>query len=249
MSIYKGTQLIATNGAPGDPGRDGADAGIQIESNFTELHNNINVRGIVEQTNKSFGSSWSSVGGYGSSIINVGQGSIVFGYQNSLSNTESASVFGYNNRCSNIGQGSLVSGKDNMISSLGNGSIVFGYENTVTNTPNGFTVLGYGHNIDRNLHIADGSIIAGYCVTKDSTLPIMPHQRPSYDSTDLIHVGLKTTGTNGEVAIYVRNDGCVGIAGDLGFTAVDSVGNTIGRYTLGEIVKALQNAGILTPSV
>ena len=26
-------------------------------------------------------------------------------------------------------------------------------------------------------------------------------------------------------------------------------GNTIGHYTLGEIIKALQNAGILTPSV
>lgn len=246
MSVYKGTQLIATNGAPGAPGRDGADAGIQIVSNFTELHNNINAQGIVEQTNKSLGSSWSSVGGYGSSI-NAGQASIVFGYQNSLSDAQTASVFGYNNRCSNIGQGGLVSGKDNMISSLGKGSIVFGYENTVTYAPDGFTVLGYGHNIDRNLHITNGSIIAGYCVTKDSTLPIMPHQRPSYESTDLIHIGLKAA--NGEDAIYVRNDGCVGIAGDLGFTAVDSGGNTIGRYTLGEIVKALQNAGILTPSV
>ena len=247
MSVYKGTQLIAANGAPGAPGRDGTDAGIQIVSSFTELHNNINANGLVEQTNKSLGSSWSSVGGYGSSIINAGQGSIVFGYQNSLSDTQSASVFGYNNRCSNIGQGSLVSGKDNMISSLGNGSIAFGYENTVTNTPNGFTVLGYGHHIDRDLHITGGSIIAGYNVSKDSTLPIMPHQRSGYESTDLIHVGLKAT--NGEDAIYVRNDGCVGIAGDLGFSAVDSGGNTIGRYTLGEIVKALQNAGILTPSV
>lgn len=46
----------------------------------------------------------------------------------------------------------------------------------------------------------------------------------------------------------------MGIAGDLAFTAIDSNGNTIttgphsdGRYTLGEIVKALIDAGILAP--
>ena len=252
MSIYKGTQLIAANGAPGrngTDGRPGTDAGVMIVNDFTELHNNLNPGGVQEVTNTSIGSSWSSVGGYRSSI-NAGQASIVFGYGNSLDTTQNASVFGYENSCNNIGQGGLISGYRNTINRLGNGAIVFGYGNTVNNSQDGITVLGYGHNIGSNINISDGSIVAGHHVTENSSSPTMPYQRPGYESTNIALIGLKnSSSTNGEVAIRVRNDGSVGIAGDLGFNALDSSGNSLGTYTLGEIVEALQNAGILTPPV
>ena len=257
MSIYKGTQLIAANGAPGSngaDGRNGTDAGVMIVPNFVELHNNLNTNGRQEVTNTSIASCWSSVGGYGSSIFDVGQGSIVFGYGNSLKSTQSASVFGYNNNCSGIGQGGLISGYDNTVASLGQGSVVFGYNNTVnTGLPNGFTILGAEHDLNGNMGMgmSDAGIIAGYNVTKDSTLPTMPRQKIGYESNDLIRIGLKNGagGDNGEVGIRVRNDGCVGISGDLAFRAVDSGGYSLGTYTLGGIVKALQNAGILIPTV
>ena len=258
MSIYKGTQLIAANGAPGRDGtdgtngRDGTDAGVMIVRNFTELHNNLNPNGGQEVTNTSINSNWSSVGGYRSSIIGVGQGSIVFGCGNSLKNTQSASVFGYNNNCSQIGQGGLISGYNNTVASLGQGSVVFGYNNTVnTSLPNGFTILGMEHDLNGNMNMSDAGIIAGYNVTKDSTLPTMPRQKVGYESNDLIRIGLKhgAGSGNGEVGIRVRNDGCVGISGDLAFEALDSGGYSLGTYTLGGIVKALQNAGISIPTV
>ncbi len=257
MSVYKGTQLIATNGAPGRNGADGRNGtngqngqGIMIVGNFTELHNNINENGAIEITNESGQSSWSSVGGY-RNFISAGQASIVFGFQNSLSRTQNASVFGYENNCVNIGQGGFVSGQNNTINGLGNGAAVFGCRNTVDFERNGGTILGYSHDIDDDI-VSDGGIIAGFHITGDSSLPSMPHQRGGYESTDLILVGLKKgdgTSGDGEVAIRVRNDGCVGISGDLSFEALDSSGYTRGRYTLGEIVTALQNAGILTPPV
>lgn len=251
MSIYKGTQLIAANGAPGrngTDGRPGTDAGVMIVNDFTELHNNLNPGGVQEVTNTSTGSNWSSVGGYRSSI-NAGQASIVFGYENSLERTQNASVFGYKNSCTDIGQGGLISGYRNTVNDLGNGAVVFGYGNTVDDSDNGVTVLGYGHNVNQYVNVSDGGIVAGYHVTKDSSLPTMPHQRTGYESTDIALIGLKDSSTNGEVAIRVRNDGSVGIAGDLGFNALDSGGYSLGTYTLGEIVKALQDAGILTPPV
>ena len=284
MSIYKGTQLIAANGAPGSngaDGRNGTDAGVMIDRSFTELHNNLDPNGVQEVTNTSINSRWSSVGGYRSSIINVGQGSIVFGYGNSLKNTQSASVFGYSNNCSQIGQGGLISGYDNTVDSIGQGSVVFGYDNncsqigqgglisgynntvtflgqgsvvfgtnnTVNATSPGFTILGMEHDLNGNMNMSDAGIIAGYNVTKDSTLPTMPRQKAGYESTDLIRIGLKYGSSNGEVGIRVRNDGCVGISGDLAFRAVDSDGSSLGTYTLGGIVKALQNAGISIPTV
>lgn len=254
MSVYKGTQLIAANGAPGrngTDGRPGTDAGVMIVSSFTELHNNLNPGGVQEVTNTSTGSNWSSVGGYRSSI-SAGQASIVFGYGNSLSGTQNASVFGYNNNCSQIGQGGLISGYNNTVTNLNQGSVVFGMRNTVNGGLwDGFTILGMGHDIYSNINMSEGGIVAGFNVSEDSSLPTLPHQRPNYQSNDLIRIGLKVgDGTgNGEVGIRVRNDGCVGIAGDLSFNALDSGGNSLGTYTLGEIVKALQNAGILTPPV
>ncbi len=258
MSVYKGTQLIATNGAPGRNGADGrpgADGrngdGIMITNSFVELHNNINENGAIEMTNNSEQSNWSSVGGYGSSI-SAGQASIVYGYRNSLTRTQNASVFGYENSCSQIGQGGFVSGQNNTINELGNGAVVFGCHNTVDFGSNGGIILGYRHDIDNDI-VSDGGIIAGFHITGDSSLPLMPHKKAgSYENTDLILIGLKKgdgTSGDGEVGIRVRNDGCVGISGDLAFEALDSNGNPIGRYTLGEIVEALQNANILTPPV
>lgn len=255
MSVYKGTKLIATNGAPGKngtdgrPGTDGRNGqGIMITNSFVELHNNINEDGRIEITNESEQSNWSSVGGYGS-FISAGQASIVFGYRNSLRSAQTASVFGYENNCINIGQGGFVSGKYNTINGLGNGTTVLGHSNTIDLKNNGAIVLGSNHNIDNGYTVSDGGIIAGFHVTDDSSFPSMPHQRPGYEGTDLIHIGLKKgdgTSENGEVGICVRNDGCVGISGDLAFEALDSNGSSRGRYTLGQIVIALQEAGILT---
>ena len=257
MSVYKGTQLIATNGAPGKNGTDGrpgADGrngdGIMITNSFVELHNNINENGRIEITNESEHSNWSSVGGYGN-FINAGQASIVFGYRNSLSSTQNASVFGYENNCANIGQGGFVSGKYNTINELGNGTTVLGHSNTIDLESNGAIVLGSNHNIDNGYTVSDGGIIAGFHVTDDSSLPSMPHRKVGdYEGTDLILVGIKKgsgTSGDGEIGIRVRNDGCVGISGDLSFNALNSGGSSLGHYTLGEIVKALQDAGILTP--
>lgn len=256
MSVYKGTQLIAANGAPGrngTDGRPGTDAGVMIVGSFTELHNNLNPGGVQEVTNTSTGSNWSSVGGYRSSI-SAGQASIVFGYGNSLSGTQNASVFGYNNNCSQIGQGGLISGYNNTVTTLNPGSVVFGMRNNVNTTlHDGCTILGMEHDLNGSINISDGAIIAGYNVTGNSMLPTMPHQKNagSYESSDLIRIGLKkgTGSGDGEVGIRVRNDGCVGISGDLAFEALDSGGISLGTYTLGEIVQALITAGILTPPV
>ena len=258
MSVYKGTQLIATNGTPGKngtdgrPGTDGRNGqngqGIMINNSFVELHNNINADGTIEITNESEQSNWSSVGGYGSSI-SAGQASIVFGYRNSLRSTQNASVFGYENNCINIGQGGFVSGKYNTINELGNGTTVLGHSNTIDLESNGAIVLGSNHNIDNGYTVSDGGIIAGFHVTDDSSLPSMPHMKEDYESTNLILIGLKKgngSSGDGEVGICVRNDGCVGISGDLAFEALNSNGSSRGRYTLGQIVIALQEAGILT---
>lgn len=255
MSVYKGTQLIATNGAPGKngidgrPGTDGKNGdGIMINNSFVELHNNINENGCIEITNESEQSHWSSVGGYGS-FISAGQASIVFGYRNSLRNAQTASVFGYENNCINIGQGGFVSGKYNTINELGNGTTVLGHSNTIGLGSNGAIVLGSNHNIDNGYTVSDGGIIAGFHVTDDSSLPSMPHMKGDYENTNLILIGLKKgagSSGNGEVGICVRNDGCVGISGDLAFEALNSNGSSRGRYTLGQIVIALQEAGILT---
>lgn len=251
MSIYKGSQLIAANGAPGRngtdgrPGTDGQDGqGIMIVNSHTELHNNINPGGTGEITNEATNSAWASVGGYRSKI-SAGQASIVFGYANELSQTQCASVFGYENQCSYVGQGGFITGYENIVNHIGQGSVVLGYGNTVSSSRQGITVLGM-NNTENNI-VSEGGIIAGYGVTPNSILPSLSYQRSggAYESTDLIRIGLKKNSS--EVGIRVRNDGCVGISGDLAFTAVDSSGHDIGRYTLGEIVEALQNAGIITP--
>jgi len=57
----------------------------------------------------------------------------------------------------------------------------------------------------------------------------------SGESTYIEAIGVKT-GSTGDTGRLMRNDGCMGIKGDLTFTAVDDHDQVIGRYTLGEIV-------------
>jgi hypothetical protein len=57
----------------------------------------------------------------------------------------------------------------------------------------------------------------------------------SGESTYIEAIGVKT-GNTGDTGRLMRNDGCMGIKGDLTFTAVDDHDQIIGRYTLGEIV-------------
>lgn len=256
MSVYKGTQLIATNGTPGAPGKDGIDGGIQIVPNFTELHNNIDYDGKIEQTNNSLGSTWCSVGGYRSSILG-GQGSIAYGYECAGSGSGTA-VFGYGNTGNNLVLGTLIEGYRNKINAPGQGTHLEGWENDFTSaylySHPGIHIEGAKHNyivVD-----TDGGHQGGYGITANTPNLRLPHQRPSYQSGIIEAIGLPDRGPNGEYARIVRADGSMAINGDMGFVATKADGSIEtdtnhpgGFYTLGEIVKALHDANITIPDL
>lgn len=251
MSVYKGTQLIATNGAPGTDGQDGK--GIMIVSSFTELHNNINENGAIQITNNSEGSDWCSVGGY-RCTVNGGQGSIVYGYG-----------------CEGSGSGTAVFGYDNTGNNLDLGTLIEGYENSVTQTNQGAHIEGWNNELGdisrgRGLHIegaehtsikvsADGGHQGGCGITANTPMLTLPHQKfGTYQSTILEAIGLPNRGPNGEYARIVRADGSMAINGDMSFMATTADGSPEtdanhpdGVYTLGEIVKALHDANITIP--
>lgn len=263
MSIYKGTQLIAANGAPGANGHNGTNGqngqGIMIVPDFTELHNNINFDGEIEITNRVLSApgeeahaSWCTVGGYNNTISGTGQATMVWGYGNDVSGSQSGAVFGYRNNVDGMGQGSLISGYENVVGQvntqgatfLGSG---FNFPNN-TNCYRGMLVQGDGHSavLIKN----EGGVQLGHDINENSALPKMPYGLTNTDKLILVGVSGSSSLTNGDIGLLLRDDGDLGILGDIGFTAKipqgePNEGHIIGQYTLGEIVKALIDAGIL----
>lgn len=259
MSIYKGTQLIAANGAPGMNGTDGRNGdGIMIVPTRTELHNNIDANGEIEITNKvvaAAGASeppraaWCDVGGYNNMIVGTGQATMVWGYGNTVEDGQCGVVFGYGNEVNRIGQGGSVTGFDNVVTEMGQGAHIEGCENLIDQPDQGVHVEGCRHNFsstssgDTRLRLSAGGHLGGYGLTSIDDNFIKTNVIGG-ESTYIEAIGVKT-GYNGDTGRLMRNDGCMGIKGDLTFTAVDDHDQIIGRYTLGEIVQALITAGIL----
>lgn len=249
MSVFRGNQLIVGNGLPGAAGSDGA--GIMITDSRNELHNNYDVDGSPTSPstwNTAVGS-FHNVEGYQCSIIS-GQAVHVEGYSNEGKGGEGGHVEGFENKAE-FNEGAHMEGMYNY-ATIGNGSHVEGRENgdIIFNHP--ISVYGEGMHLEGAYHtsmapnLSDGAHQGGFHITANTPMLSMPAQRPGYESTYIESIGLKTsTSSNGEFARIVRNDGSMAISGDMSFTATDSNGDDIGRYTLGEIVQALINAGIL----
>lgn len=256
MSVYKGTQLIATNGMPGAPGKDGIDGGLQIVSSFTELHNNIDYDGKIEQTNNSLGSTWCSVGGYRCGVQG-GQGSIVYGYS-CVGSGSGTAVFGYGNTGNNLDLGTLIEGYENRTNGSSQGMHIEGWENNFTGS---YVSIQPGIHIEGAKHTAivvdtEGAHQGGYGLTDNTPGLRVPHQRPDYQSGIIEAIGLPDRGPNGEYARIVRADGSMAINGDMSFIATKADGSPEadanhpgGVYTLGEIVKALHDANITIPNL
>lgn len=256
MSIYKGTQLIAANGAPGQNGQNGRDGqngdGIMIVHTRTELHNNIDSDGEIEMTNKvvaSVGASepphaaWCEVGGYNNMIVDTGQATMVWGYGNTVSGGQCGVIFGYGNEINGVGQGTCVTGYDNRLTSGTQGLTLMGYSNEINNdihAKQGMLIQGYGHTklyIDQN-----GGVQLGYGLKDSATTakPSMP-KNTGVDSQVTMAVGVRLGNENPSaqhaIGLALRGDGDVGVYGDIGFTAKDLVsGASLGNYTLGAIV-------------
>lgn len=249
MSIYKGTQLIAANGAPGENGIDGQNGqGIMIVNSFTELHNNIDEDGHIEMKNFAEGCSWCTVGGYDNLVGGSGQGMFVHGYGNRVGGAQGGIVTGYGNSVTNIGQGGCVEGYENALTNGAQGVHIEGCENVIKDPVGGIHVEGYKHNFGNvSLGFPQGAHLGGYCLSSINSNFIKSNMRAGREQSYIEAIGVKTGTDTGTVGRLMRNDGCMGIEGDLTFTAVDSQGTDIGRYTLGEIVEALIQAGILAP--
>lgn len=261
MSIYKGTQLIAANGAPGLPGANGRDGingnGVLVVDTCTEISNNVDAHGASGNTGGNYvngNQQWCKVGGYHSGLDGTtGQASEVFGYDCHLGGGTGVHVEGYRCGLDHGAQGTHVEGCYNGSVQLGNGSHLEGFNNGFSGITNyrGVHIEGSEHT-GVSVRLSDGAHIGGYGLTEDTPTLSMPYQRSdsggNYESTYIEAIGLKTSG-NGEYARVMRNDGSMAIGGDMAFTALDSSGHSLGRFTLGEIVEALINAGILYPPV
>lgn len=278
MSVWKGSQLIAANGSPGNdgipgpPGRDGINGnGVLVVSTCTEIHNNMDYDNTDMNSghNEATNAQWCQVGGYHSSLTGSGQASEVFGYNCHLGTGEGAHIEGGNIDVTTAGQGAHVEGRNNTVGRVSNGGHIEGIDHTIGNTGNiasrqGIHVEGSTHS-DTPVSLSDGAHVGGYGLTTNSqTAPpygtagatIKTNIISGGDSSYIEAIGLKNTSNNyGNLGRVMRNDGCMAIKGDLTFTAVNPVTgqpittgpNTDGRYTLGEIVQALIDAGILTP--
>lgn len=253
MSIYKGTQLIATNGAPGAPGKDGINYGPMIVRNFTELHNNINDNGEIEIKNNSLGSDWCLVGGYGCGVQG-GQGSIVYGYD-CLGTGSGTAVFGYDNTGNRLSLGTLIEGYGNIVDITNHGTHVEGYQNNFSGiNAQGIHIEGAEHTaIAVNSY---GGHQGGCGITNNTPMLKLPQQKSGYQSTILEAIGLPNRNPNGEFARIVRADGSMAINGDMSFIALTrdahletDAKHPDGVYTLGEIVKALHDANITIPNL
>ena len=276
MSIYKGTQLIAANGAPGQngapgaPGHDGINGnGVLVVATCTEISNNIDYDNTDMNSGENYvegNQSWCKVGGWRSGLGNAGQAADVFGYGCYLDTGTGVHIEGYGTTVGIASQGTHIEGMNNYVKLAGNGCHIEGnsigepaspgqdkFANGIEINKQGVHVEGFGHK-GISIQYSDGAHIGGYGITANTPALSMPHQRSGYESGYIEMVGLKKSGVNGEFARIMRNDGSMAIGGDMAFTALDSTGNPIitgpnadGRYTLGEIVQALIDAGILNP--
>lgn len=250
MSVWKGSNMIAAT-VPGPAGQNGTDGtngqGIMIVPNFTELHNNINSNGQIEMRNQATSSTWCSVGGYDNIITNGGQGTFVYGNGNTVTGSQAGIVTGYCNEVTNVGQGGRVEGYGHIVNNMSQGVHIEGYENLINNPVGGVHVEGYKHDFSTSpyLSLANGGHLGGFGLSSIDTNFIKSHMRASRENSFIEAIGVKVDSDTGTVGRLMRNDGCMGIEGDLTFTAVDSKGHDIGRYTLGEIVEVLINAGFL----
>ena len=146
MSIYKGTQLIAANGAPGLNGADGRDGvdggGVILKNTCTELHNMVNIDGTIQGANDApLGASWCIVEGYGCKVGQAGQGSQVRGMYCELSNGQGAQVEGNRVVVTEAGQGAHIEGHDNYVSLAGNGVHIEGKNHGYTVYPETMTPI------------------------------------------------------------------------------------------------------------
>lgn len=266
MSVYKGNLLVAANGAPGIPGtngRNGIDGeGVMIVPTATELHNNLDPQasGNTGDNYVDGHPQWCNIGGYHSGTGNGGQASDVYGYGCYLSSGSGVRVEGYENEVTNGAEGSHIEGKYNKVNRTDNGTHIegmkHGYINPISITQQGVHLEGFAfEGIPTGVVISDGAHIGGYGLKTNSPMFSMPHLN-SGENSYIRLIGAKTGNETSKVGLALRNDGSLGIAGDLAFTAYDSAGvpittgpNADGRYTLGEIVQALIDAGILAPPV
>lgn len=265
MSVYKGNLLIAANGAPGIPGtngRNGIDGeGVMIVPTSTELHNNLDPQGSGN-TGHNYADghpSWCNIGGYRSGTGNGGQASDIYGYECYLSSGSGVRVEGYGNEVTTGSEGTHTEGKGNKVNRVDNGTHIegmnHGYITPISLNSQGVHLEGFGfQGLPSGINISDGAHIGGYGITSNAIMFSMPHQMSSGESGYIRLIGTKTGTTDSKIGLALRNDGCLGVAGDIAFTALDSGGapittgpNADGRYTLGEIVQALIDAGILTP--
>ena len=259
MSVYKGTQLIAANGAPGRNGADGRNGqdgdGILLVDTCTEISNNIDAHGASGNTGHNYVNGhqqWCKVGGYCSGFDGTaGQASEVFGYDCHLGEGTGVHVEGYRCNLDNSGQGAHIEGSNNGTVRLNDGGHLEGYNNGIVNNlselvhSRGIHIEGSEHS-DISVQLSDGAHVGGYGLTANTPTLSMPRQRSGrYESTYIEAIGLKegSGSGNGEYARVMRNDGSMAIAGDLAFTAITSDGEI--RLTLGQIVEALITAGIL----
>ena len=253
MSIYKGTQLIAANGAPGRNGtngangRDGANGqGIQIVNSFNEQHNNINFDGTIEITNTATGT-WNTVGGYQSSVAN-GQGSVAYGYR-AYTRGQGCVVLGNSVRNDGGSQGTVILGNRIDVSRTDNGSIIAGMNiESDDDMGQGAVVLGYGHTF---LPEHDGSFVLGMGATDNGSSLLTTDMKGRSNGSWVVETvtGNATTGLgNGNPLRCMNVNGDIGISGDLAFYAYNKNNRNqkIGQFTLTEIVNALIDAGILT---
>lgn len=272
MSIYKGTQLIAANGAPGlngANGRDGVDGGgVILKNTCTELHNMVNVDGNIQGTNDApYGASWCTIDGYGCKAGSAGQGSQIRGMYCELSVGQGAQVEGNTVVVTETGQGAHIEGNYNYVYRAGNGTHIEGYGHgwqgyggeptPIWFTTNGGHLEGWKFNgVPTGISLSEGAHIGGYGLEEDSPMFSMPKIYDTFGTSNYIRIiGTKDSSNHGKVGLALRNDGCLGIGGDLAFTAVNPITgspittgpNADGRYTLGEIVQALIDAGILAP--
>ena len=285
MSIYKGTQLIAANGAPGQNGAPGADGingnGVLVVATCTEISNNIDYNNTDMNSGRNYvegNQSWCKVGGYRSGLGNAGQAADVFGYGCYLDTGTGVHIEGYGTTVGIASQGTHIEGMNNYVKLAGNGCHIEGHSigepaspgqdifaNGIEINKQGVHVEGFGH-LSTPFSLSDGAHIGGYGVSSNSetTYPgwggtpgakIKTNPAFGAENTYIEAIGLKNSFDNyGNLGRVMRNDGCMAIKGDLTFTALGLDGNVItngsnvdGVYTLGEIVKALIDAGILAP--
>ena len=272
MSIYKGTQLIAANGAPGQNGTNGTDgqngAGIMIVHTNTELHNNIDENGVINIVNQAPNSSqWCNVEGYNCEITSSsGQGSQVRGFNVSMNGGQGCQVEGNGVYVSgNLSQGVHIEGNYVKVNSVSNGTHIEGYHHggtygtypdefnvELSSNKQGLHIEGACHNGVYVQSIGGhqgGKGLGEYDYQGNYTAPtmlVMPPQRGS--TSDLIEVIGGGDGEGRNLAIRQMDEwGNMAINGDLAFTALSGSNQVIGQYTLGEIVEALIRVGILNP--